>query len=63
MNASGSDEIDIKSIYPKSKYARNLKKLIIVRLDKIKINVIKENTIGTTISIKNRLTSKKTDDK
>jgi hypothetical protein len=64
MNAPKGDAvIAINTTYPKSRYARNLKKLIIVRRDKIRINVIKENTIGIIISIKNRLVSNKKDDR
>ena len=64
MNAPKFNAVIAKnSIYPNSKYAKNLKMLIIVRRERIRINVKKENRIGVVINIKNRLTSNKKDDK
>jgi hypothetical protein len=64
MNApKGNAVIAKNSTYPKSRYAKNLKMLIIVRRERIRINVKKENRIGVVINIKNRLTSNKKDDK
>jgi len=64
MNApKGNAVIAKNSTYPKSRYAKNLKMLIIVRRERIKINVKKENKTGTVINIKNRLVSNKEDDR
>jgi hypothetical protein len=59
----GNVIITINKTYPRSRYARNLKEFIILRRDKIRINVKKENITGTVISIKNRLIANKKDDR
>jgi len=63
MNGPKGDAvIAISSTYPKSRYTRNLKIFIIVRRDRIRINVIKENP-GIIVNIKNKLVSNKKDDR
>ncbi len=64
MNApKGNAVIAKNSTYPKSRYAKNLKMLITVRRERIRINVKKENRIGIIINIKNRLISNKKEDR
>jgi hypothetical protein len=64
MNAPKGNAVIAKNrIYPKRRYAKNLKMLIIVRRERMRINVKKENRTGVVINIKNRLTSNRKDDK
>jgi hypothetical protein len=53
----GNDVVTRNNIYPKSRYAINLKMLITVRRDNMRINVIKEKKTGITNNIRNRLIS------